>query len=115
MSKGAETTICWLLLATCTAVLIRPRLAVAQLPQPGSPPDVRQCWSAVFNVKGCMWEIYRSFFTAEVGSIGPGCCKAFTTINENCWPKMFPVNPSFPTLLKDHCAHFPDDSPKSNF
>ena len=115
MSKRAETTICWLLLATCTALFVQPGLS--QPPPPlgiipnlpglfpgGNTPDIQQCWSALTNIQGCIWEIYRSVFSFQFGSIGPDCCRAFTTINDNCLSKMFPLNPFFPPLLKNNCA-----------
>ncbi|XVF30472.1 hypothetical protein REPUB_Repub16aG0060900 [Reevesia pubescens] len=124
MSKRAETTICWLLLATCTAVLFHPGLAelppipplgiIPYLPgllPPGTPLEIQKCWSALANIQGCIWEIYQSVFSAQFGSIGPDCCKAFTKINQNCWPKMFPLHPFFPPLLKDNCARFTTPSP----
>ncbi|XP_022751667.1 egg cell-secreted protein 1.2-like [Durio zibethinus] len=116
MSKRAEATICWLLLATCSAVLVQPGLAqllppnlgvIPNLPgllPPGTPLEIQQCWSALTNIQGCVWEILRSVLSAQFGSIGPDCCKAITTVNENCWPKMFPLNPFFPYLLKGNCA-----------
>ncbi|XVF77462.1 hypothetical protein PTKIN_Ptkin14bG0045900 [Pterospermum kingtungense] len=137
MSKMAETTICWLLLATCTAVFINPMLAQAQRPSPfiglipnlpgqlpppfggiipkfpgllppspATPVDIRQCWSALTNIQGCLFEIYRSAISTQFGQIGPDCCRAVNTVAESCWPKMFPLVPLFPPLLKNNCAGF---------
>ncbi|XVE98426.1 hypothetical protein REPUB_Repub03eG0105400 [Reevesia pubescens] len=117
MSKRAETTICWLLLATCTAVLFQPGLAeLAPVPPlgiipnlqgllpPGTPLEIQECWSGLAEIQGCISEIFQSLFSGQFGSIGPNCCKAFTQIKQDCWPKMFPFQPSFPPFLKNFCA-----------
>ncbi|ESQ38659.1 hypothetical protein EUTSA_v10029285mg [Eutrema salsugineum] len=36
---------------------------------------------------------------------------AFSTLDANCWPHMFPLNPFFPPLLKDNCARIVPNSP----
>ncbi|XVF83486.1 hypothetical protein PTKIN_Ptkin16aG0492000 [Pterospermum kingtungense] len=79
-----------------------------QLPQrsPTTPVDIRQCWSALTNIQGCLFEIYRYAISSQFGQIGPDCCRAINTVTEGCWPKMFPLVPLFPPLLKNNCASF---------
>ncbi|KAM7254966.1 hypothetical protein ACFE04_020207 [Oxalis oulophora] len=73
---------------------------------PGIPllPDVTKCLSSVKSVEGCIIEIEKSFFSGKIDIIGPACCKAITKITDNCWPKLFPLSPLFPQLLKGFCA-----------
>uniref|UniRef100_A0A2N9IAT3 Prolamin-like domain-containing protein n=1 Tax=Fagus sylvatica TaxID=28930 RepID=A0A2N9IAT3_FAGSY len=40
----------------------------------------------------------------KFGVSGLACCKAITDVSDKCWPKMFPLNPMFPPLLKSNCA-----------
>ncbi|KAG2280728.1 hypothetical protein Bca52824_051948 [Brassica carinata] len=42
------------------------------------------------------------------------CCKVFSTLDANCWPHMFPLNPFFPPLLKENCARIIPNSPAHN-
>ncbi|CAL9243435.1 unnamed protein product [Arabidopsis halleri] len=44
-------------------------------------------------------------------NVGPTCCKAFTEVDAKCWPKMFPLNPLFPPLLKDGCSRIISGAP----
>ncbi|CAL9243461.1 unnamed protein product [Arabidopsis halleri] len=81
-------------------VLVAPRFPSI----PGSPVDLTKCWSSLFNVQGCNIEILKSALTGEFENVGSTCCKAFTEVDANCWPKMFPLNPLFPSLLKDGCS-----------
>ncbi|CAH8289782.1 unnamed protein product [Eruca vesicaria subsp. sativa] len=96
------------LLATvlCVAVLVTPGVAHDQPKPPLTfPIDLKKCWSSLFNVNGCVFQLFESVFSGKFGNVGIACCKAFSTIDANCWPHMFPLNPFFPPLLKDNCAH----------
>ncbi|GMI89195.1 hypothetical protein like AT3G48675 [Hibiscus trionum] len=130
MSMSSQTTI-WLLVATFTALLVQPGLAdlVRLLPPiplgiiphfPGQPlppperaPTALECFSTLLNVPGCVGDIYESMCIGQFDSIGNNCCKAFSAISVNCWPIMFNVGPSFPTLLKEYCARSGAAPPKS--
>ena len=79
------------------------------LPFPGLSPgqsgqDILQCWSSLTSIEGCINEIYGSLSKGKFGVSGPACCKAITNVTDKCWPKMFPLNPMFPPLLKSNCA-----------
>ncbi|XP_041004143.1 uncharacterized protein LOC121249509 [Juglans microcarpa x Juglans regia] len=65
---------------------------------------MRQCWSSLANVPGCLVEILNSLFTGEIGAYGAACCEAITRISDNCWTQLFPFNPFFPSLVIDSCA-----------
>ncbi|CAL9243484.1 unnamed protein product, partial [Arabidopsis halleri] len=71
---------------------------------PGSQVDLAKCWSSLINIQGCEVEIFKSVLTGKIENVGPTCCKAFTEVDAKCWPKMFPLNPLFPPLLKDGCS-----------
>ncbi|KAF8393118.1 hypothetical protein HHK36_021359 [Tetracentron sinense] len=71
----------------------------------GLDPEIGQCLASLQTIEGCVEEVLTSFLSNQVGFIGPKCCQAITKIGENCWPKIFPLNPLFPPLLKDYCAH----------
>ncbi|CAA7049112.1 unnamed protein product [Microthlaspi erraticum] len=71
---------------------------------PGSPVDVKKCWSSLISVEGCVTEIYKSVFTGKCENVGAVCCKAASALDAKCWPHMFPLNPLFPPLLKDTCS-----------
>ncbi|KAF8393887.1 hypothetical protein HHK36_020085 [Tetracentron sinense] len=72
---------------------------------PELEPGIMQCWSSLTSIEGCVMEIFQSVLTLKIGMIGPACCKAITEVNEKCWPKILPFNPSFPPMLKDYCLH----------
>ncbi|VVB17846.1 unnamed protein product [Arabis nemorensis] len=108
-----------LAIALCAAVLVTPGVAQPQPTIPSIFPPISpivpiKCWSALFNVQGCVLEIYNSIFAGQFGNIGATCCKTFSTIDANCWPQMFPLNPFFPRLLKDNCARIVPNSPPRN-
>uniref|UniRef100_A0A2N9FUR2 Prolamin-like domain-containing protein n=1 Tax=Fagus sylvatica TaxID=28930 RepID=A0A2N9FUR2_FAGSY len=69
-----------------------------------SGQDILQCWSSLTSIEGCINEIYGSLSRGKFGVSGPACCKAITDVSDKCWPKMFPLNPMFPPLLKSNCA-----------
>ncbi|KAK2661349.1 hypothetical protein Ddye_007882 [Dipteronia dyeriana] len=76
-------------------------------------PELQKCWAALMSAPSCVMEIYSSLFSDQIGKIGPFCCAAITQVSENCWPKMFPVNPFFPPLLKEfYAAPSPSTSSK---
>ncbi|XP_010446357.1 PREDICTED: uncharacterized protein LOC104729153 [Camelina sativa] len=97
-----------LVVTLCVTILVRPGLA--QLPiipgssSPGSPIDLTKCWSSILSIQGCEIEIFKSALTSKFENVGRICCKVFTEIDAKCWPKMFPLNPFFPPLLKDGCS-----------
>ncbi|XP_010460490.1 PREDICTED: egg cell-secreted protein 1.1-like [Camelina sativa] len=99
-----------LVVVVCALVLITPGVVAhdQKPPQPKSPPsspiDLEKCWSSLFNVNGCVLELIKSVFSGKFGNFGVACCKAYSAIDANCWPHMFPLNPFFPPLLKDNCA-----------
>ncbi|KAK0574583.1 hypothetical protein LWI29_025812 [Acer saccharum] len=49
-------------------------------------------------------EIYTYFLSGQIVKVGPVCCVTIAHVSEDCWPKMFPINPLFPLLLKTACA-----------
>ncbi|CAN8265925.1 unnamed protein product [Cochlearia groenlandica] len=100
-----------LVVILCIAVLITQGSAHNQQPPPPPPTDIEKCWSSLFKVNGCVLEIFESVFSGKFGDVGTECCKAFSTIDANCWPHMFPLNPFFPPLLKDNCAHIVPNLP----
>lgn len=116
MGNNSRAIVSLVLVVTlCVAVLITPGIAHEQPPRSQFPPDfsidIEKCWSSLFNAHGCIFELYKSIFSGQFGNVGVACCKAFSTIDANCWPHMFPLNPFFPPLLKDNCAHIVPNSP----
>ncbi|CAN8243725.1 unnamed protein product [Cochlearia groenlandica] len=92
-----------LIITLCATTLVKP--SQAHLPPHASPVvDLQKCWSSVISVEGCVVEIYKSIVTGKFENVGPACCKAFSEVDAKCWPKMFPLNPLFPRLLKDGCS-----------
>ncbi|KAF8391120.1 hypothetical protein HHK36_023421 [Tetracentron sinense] len=77
----------------------------------GLDPEIGQCLASLQTVEGCMEEVLTSFLSFQVGLLGPKCCNAITKISETCWPKMFPLNPLFPPMLKDYCARLATPGP----
>ncbi|KAH0896918.1 hypothetical protein HID58_046486 [Brassica napus] len=78
------------------------------------PIDLVKCWSSLFTVQGCVLAISNSFFSGKFENVEAACCKVFSTLDANCWPHMFPLNPFFPPLLKDNCARIIPNSPAHN-
>ncbi|XP_024005797.1 egg cell-secreted protein 1.4 [Eutrema salsugineum] len=116
MGNNSRAIVSLVLVATlCAPVLITQGVANEQPARSQFPPDfpidMEKCWSSLFNTRGCVFELYKSVFSGQFGNVGVACCKAFSTIDANCWPHMFPLNPFFPPLLKDNCAHIIPNSP----
>ncbi|CAN6850810.1 unnamed protein product, partial [Brassica oleracea] len=78
------------------------------------PIDLVKCWSSLFTVQGCVLAISNSFFSGKFENVEAACCKLFSTLDANCWPHMFPLNPFFPPLLKDNCSPIIPNSPAHN-
>ncbi|KAK7858476.1 egg cell-secreted protein 1.1 [Quercus suber] len=66
--------------------------------------DVAKCWSSLSSINRCVDEIYGTLSRGKFSLVNPGCCKSITVISHRCWPKMFPLNPLFPPLLRSKCA-----------
>ncbi|EFH40557.1 predicted protein, partial [Arabidopsis lyrata subsp. lyrata] len=66
------------------------------------------------HIQGCEVEIFKSVLTGKIENVGPTCCKAFTKVDANCWPKMFSLNPLFPPLLKDGCSRIIAGAPAAH-
>ncbi|CAI9089655.1 OLC1v1024269C1 [Oldenlandia corymbosa var. corymbosa] len=62
------------------------------------------CLQAVIGTDGCVQEVVSSFITLQPRILGPQCCRASITVDDGCWPKIFPLNPFFPPLLKSFCV-----------
>ncbi|PIN22220.1 hypothetical protein CDL12_05069 [Handroanthus impetiginosus] len=94
------------LLVTCISILATPALShlLGDLGLLGDAPKIKECLKSVFGVRGCIHEIIFSVLSLQPRLLGPACCKAFLQIDENCWPKVFPLNPTFPPLLKSYCV-----------
>ncbi|PHT42468.1 hypothetical protein CQW23_16493 [Capsicum baccatum] len=77
-------------------------------------PEADKCLATLRNTPGCIQEILGSLFkipfhfNGPIGppfhSIGPQCCKVVRDIEDDCWPKIFPISPLFPLTLKEHCS-----------
>ena len=115
MAMKMEALSSLLLVSLLAAFLAQSRIANAQLPPfpptipgglfpPGTAPDVLKCWSSLTGVSGCAMQIFQSVFSLQFGRIGADCCKAFLAIEDSCLPKMFPLTPFFPPMLRNICA-----------
>ena len=62
--------------------------------------DLAKYWSSLSSINRCVDEIYGTLSQDVFSVVGPACCKSITVISHKCWPKMFPLNPLFPPLLK---------------
>ncbi|KAH7574341.1 hypothetical protein ACOSP7_008444 [Xanthoceras sorbifolium] len=116
MAGVSPKTLPLMLIVACMAMLVPAGLAQL-IPEPFLPipgllpvPELQKCWAALTSTPDCLMEIYTSFLTGQIGKVGPVCCASIAQVSENCWPKMFPLNPLFPPLLKTACAA---PSPKS--
>ncbi|KAK0572861.1 hypothetical protein LWI29_038240 [Acer saccharum] len=102
-----------MLIVVCMAMLV-PK-GQAQIPGLLPPvPELQKCWAALASTPGCLMEIYTYFLSGQIGKIGPVCCATIAQVREDCWPKMFPINPFFPPLLKTACAAPSPTSPGAN-
>ncbi|KAK4375578.1 hypothetical protein RND71_006255 [Anisodus tanguticus] len=73
-------------------------------------PEADKCLATLRNTPNCIQEIFGSLFKIpfpfigpQFHFIGPQCCKAVIEIEDNCWPKIFPISPLFPLTLKNLC------------
>ncbi|KAI9192185.1 hypothetical protein LWI28_019354 [Acer negundo] len=100
---SANTLVPLMLIVACTSMLVP--AGQAQIQGILSPvPELQKCWAALAGTPGCLMEIYTYFMSGQIGKIGPVCCATIAQVSEECWPKMFPINPLFPPLLKTACA-----------
>ncbi|CAH8384486.1 unnamed protein product [Eruca vesicaria subsp. sativa] len=112
----------YLIICLCAAIFDPRGVAEMQNPQgipgifpPGLVPvDLVKCWSSLFNIQGCVLGLSTSFLSGKFENNEAECCKAFSSLDANCWPHMFPLNPFFPPLLKEKCAHIIPNSPAQN-
>ncbi|KAK7840967.1 hypothetical protein CFP56_016051 [Quercus suber] len=66
--------------------------------------DIAKCWSSLSSINQCVDEIFGTLSRSEFSVVGLACCKSITVISHKCWPKMFPLNPLFPSLLRSKCG-----------
>ncbi|KAI3443909.1 hypothetical protein Pfo_000574 [Paulownia fortunei] len=71
-----------------------------------TPPDVGlglsqipACLKTTTSVPGCIKELISSVLSFQFQFLTPSCCTALLQVEENCWPKIFPLNPLVPPLL----------------
>ncbi|KAK1273352.1 hypothetical protein QJS04_geneDACA012108 [Acorus gramineus] len=65
------------------------------------------CWQALIGAKGCIQDIFSSFFSGRI-RLSPQCCHAIESITQDCFLMFFPfLDPSFNPLLKASCAAAP--------
>ncbi|XP_076909209.1 uncharacterized protein LOC143566364 [Bidens hawaiensis] len=80
------------------------RSSISPMP---SKEGALECWAAAFDLSKCVGELYRASQGRPLElSIWPDCCKAAKSISAGCWPKVFPLYPMFPQLLKLYCPLF---------
>ncbi|KAI3714901.1 hypothetical protein L6452_21862 [Arctium lappa] len=78
-----------------------------------SKASILECWSALFDLGFCYGIFARAARTGEIESdVGPTCCKAATSMNSGCWPKIFPYNPFYPLFLQIICSKYPSAPPQ---
>nr|VDD21780.1 unnamed protein product [Brassica oleracea] len=112
----------YLIISLCAAIFVTRGVAQMQNPQaipglfpPGLVPiDLVKCWSSLLPSKDVSWQSPTHFFSGKIENVEAACCKVFSTLDANCWPHMFPLNPFFPPLLKDNCARIIPNSPAHN-
>ncbi|PIA33096.1 hypothetical protein AQUCO_04200096v1 [Aquilegia coerulea] len=103
-----------------TMLMIIPTRAQLQPPSFGmippfnqelADPNAGKRLASFQTTQGCTQEIITSFFRFQVRQLSPSRCKALIAIDNNCWPKLFPFNPFFPSLLKTYCSAKANSSP----
>ncbi|MFS7982066.1 putative Prolamin-like domain-containing protein [Helianthus anomalus] len=94
-----------LFLILCLASLVSlvlARKSPSISPRPSK--EIMECWAASFDLAKCSGELLR---VAQGGiidlNIWPDCCKAAESVSSGCLPKMFPMNPLFPQILRMYC------------
>ncbi|XP_076918018.1 uncharacterized protein LOC143578270 [Bidens hawaiensis] len=66
-----------------------------------------ECWEASFDLSKCTEELNRALRGEPIElTTWPDCCKAAKSTSEGCWPKVFPLDPLVPQLLKTYCPLF---------
>ncbi|KAF8106310.1 hypothetical protein N665_0144s0021 [Sinapis alba] len=90
---------------------VQPPAKIPGLFPPGLPIDLVKCWSSLFNIEGCVLQISNSILSGKFENLEAACCKAFSSLDANCWPQMFPLNPFFPPFLKKNCARIVPNPP----
>ncbi|KDO39079.1 hypothetical protein CISIN_1g042067mg, partial [Citrus sinensis] len=63
------------------------------------------------KIPSCLWQICDSLSSGQASKINPACCSSINQVSDDCWPKMFPCHPFFPSLLKNFCAALSPDQP----
>ncbi|KAM7267904.1 hypothetical protein ACFE04_010070 [Oxalis oulophora] len=66
--------------------------------------DLTKCLGEFTSVGGCIGEIQRALYSGQLKIVGPECCKAVLRISDKCWPKLFPLTPLFPDVLRNFCG-----------
>ncbi|KAE9455874.1 hypothetical protein C3L33_12225, partial [Rhododendron williamsianum] len=70
-------------------------------------PDPLQCWASIKKAIGCSNEVEDLILSGEITSttaISPICCTALVDLGQNCWSKLFPLNPFLPAAVGSYCA-----------
>ncbi|KAF7153038.1 hypothetical protein RHSIM_Rhsim01G0055100 [Rhododendron simsii] len=78
-----------------------------QAPVQFALPDPLRCWASIRKTRGCSNEVEDLILSGEIISataISPICCTVLADLGQNCWSKLFPLNPLLPAALGSYCA-----------
>ncbi|XP_058215808.1 uncharacterized protein LOC131326913 [Rhododendron vialii] len=70
-------------------------------------PDPLQCWASIRKTRGCSNAVEDLILSGEIISttaISPICCTVLADLGQNCWSKLFPLNPLLQAVVGSYCA-----------
>ncbi|XP_076909199.1 uncharacterized protein LOC143566352 [Bidens hawaiensis] len=101
-----------LFLICCLVSLLSLGLARRSQISPLPSKGIVECWAASFDLTKCAAELNKAVRGEPIElTTWPDCCKAAKSISDGCWPKVFPLDPLVPQLLKMYCPLFSLPSP----
>ncbi|CAN4096567.1 unnamed protein product [Withania somnifera] len=89
------------ILSMANSLVATARLDPILVPSPNDD-EVVECWSSLKSINGCVKGVYKVF--SGIGWLDSPCCEVINGIDNKCWPKIFPFNPSFGDLLMYYCS-----------
>ncbi|GLT90444.1 hypothetical protein SLE2022_083770 [Rubroshorea leprosula] len=107
MDLMLSKTLVFSLLVVYVSVSIVP-ISLAEEPSKASvavkPDNVFECIGDIVKVGGCVDAVKKAIDDNNFADLGKQCCDVLVGIGDDCWPILFPNEPTVPILIKAICA-----------
>ncbi|GKV45167.1 hypothetical protein SLE2022_133900 [Rubroshorea leprosula] len=103
---SSKPFVMWKLVVCIAMLVLSPALAeeTQETSSAVKPDNILDCIKSLGSVGGCIDAIKELISHNNFANLGKECCEALTNLGDNCWPIIFPDEPTVPILVKTVCA-----------